>query len=1637
MSSYYEIVNGNLSSAEIAKSEDINAIQTNIQTAFQQMLKDTYGEACILDENEEALKLTPTPYHIDQENTAFNNDTDNIEDYCISFYDRYLRQKIKIEKSEIQSIRVQMHNKTQMQPTIFAEIRDSNMLLIKETNVKLPSTIEEEDPIDIDFVFDLKHLPTGDYYFVIRPVDISSTDLSINGDESIYDIISPNHFLIKFDQTGNYEQGLDASYNGVDYLNANLLEDQIDVDGDIINVSDNNYDLCFQETYSKGNTYLIEPAACMVNGEKTYPMDTHVTIDGPAKNANRIDLITLNHDGRLEVIQGEPFTGKKSERNYPIHTSGLKVAYITTYYNSADSWTCPNCGTVNEGNLQSCSVCDTTTNNRIPLIEQDDDNNITRQRDVLERLRRLEKKVNYQIENNSPSRVKYTCPVDPTLAVSGKEVDGVLVPDFEEGTYKVKTDVDENGNTILRFDTNDQETFIWSIVKQITTTSTTKKNIIIELTVNNIPNMPVKKPKKPDKSHYLNIHVNEKVYRTVTVKKKSGATTTKQSTQAYWTARKNVPVTIEIKTQKGKLKKTIKNKKTNSAGNIQINLWDLKLSKGKYWVYTKCDKEKIKTNLIITDKDNKNTGNQNEKKIIPVKESNLGPTTVNVEDTPNTFIGNDSFTRENIHFDDEKGEVYIEKTPIESLKKETWTNIPSDQRKNLTYGDQAYTIQAKKNSQQNTYAMLSLYIPNDCTVYKITPYIKSFKNIEYFKIILFKNGKVFNIDTTRNSYVKQLNKDKAANTNFPNEYESSWVKVQGTSKKGVVTPKTQHTFSKNDGIPLSKGTYSIVILGKLDNTKKNGSITLRQYRTAHATTHGALSKVKGNLEKIFIEKNSLQTRASLITLERAVHTHGTTGTLTSKTVPTRNGIRKCTVQTNFETPAGTDILLQVSNNGGKNYISMKNDNEDNSVTFVSLGTQFKWRAVFDGIPGVSPKIKFNPETKYAIKFELSEEKIYTPYEDYGRCFSTPILNANTITRQLIRNENVMNRFEEWEFCRLWMEDPNYDSTVDICFSYDDNNFTTTVETPESQWATNGIFFSQIFSNLTLEDFSQDSVDYSNYNADVEYDENNFRFKYDVDMPNLPSTIITTPILGANPAGVYNYFYGDITNDDVEMSSFDYGLMSTDIIYQDNANNPEKKYAGVHMLTGPYYQALYKPIVTEIEDEVIDLEPDNETPNNETPNNEAPNTETSNTETSEKDICWVQNGGDPNYTDNCIIGVSFEHGLKIEEKYTNLTFDLFVNLRDCMEDTESNIGMIQYCTSENIDKVNENIQDENLKYKIGDVILNNESPNTSKYIDEKGFYYIPSNTFELVVSLNPYGLIDDNNLTYGRAYSVNIPLRSCQHTPFTIDLSDLYGSTIYSFGIRVNKNVGWVEETDPDNPENKIEKNPSLHSGDIIGLGNISFSAYNVYPYVPYVYTGETDRIQWQPISETQQSTVELNENKDAVIFKIDENDIPTTTAISNTLDLFEIPTDINLVPYDWVDISYNLNGDTQSIFKGEVIFDLYDTTDYTSTVPIESLPLPAWGRIQNESVTTQHKVTHAWFKLHTDAHQVKTIVLRRGNPSGRTLPNIELTIHDITFLNTTGVPALGPQMQVRIYPQDERALVNTKIRKFGCIYRLG
>ena len=1683
MSSYYNRVIGTLSAAESARSEDINLIQSNIQAAFQEMMNDMFGTGCILGGEEEDLKLTPTPNHIDQSNTSFD------EEACeFSFYDVYLSQSFNIEKSEINTIRLQIKNNTTLEPTVFAEIRDYNFNLVKETNVQLPSTIESEDFVDVDFIFNLDHLALGEYYFVLRPVDINSIDMALNGDESIYDTIDPNQsFLVKYDANGSYNQGLQASYNGVDYLEARLLKASV-VD-EMTEIDSTNYDLCFEQIFSAGNTYLINPAPCIVLGQKVYPIDTHVTIDGPSLQGDRVDLVSLSPDGTVNVIKGQTFLGKKTKENYPNVDTGLKIAYITTYGNGDSQWSCTNCGHINNSNLEVCPICNEATNTKIPLIEQDDDGTFTRQRDFLERLRRLEKKMSYQIENNSPSRIKYTCEVDPTLINAGTvNEEGDLV--YAEDTYGMTVKTDANGNTYVQSSSSSSTEYKWSIADQTYEVDKSVKKEINATMTSWDAYLPLKKPKKTDDDMFYHLVISTKNQKEETASKSTVKTTTSitkdgvvkdtKSTKVLYPVA-NLKLKITIKDKNKKVIKKLSDVATNKKGAIKLNIWSTitKLKTGTYTITASYGDKNLTNKIHVYSSNNYKRKNEKKTQNIALKETIVETTESKIKDK-NVFTGKSYFQTDKITLDDDEGEATLARVSTNNEFKKEYT-IPKDKREKMTKSHHTYSIKPNSQSLQSEYCLYNFELDKDCVVKSITPYIVSTKNIKEIGIILFKNDKIFNIDTNRKTYTKVLSTSKAKITEFPNIY-SEKVAVKGVKKANDVVQMTNdHTFTFKKPKKLSAGVYSLLIYGALKNTKKEGYIKIREFTTAKASKYGAISRVKGtsNPAKIYIEGNSLVNRAALVKFEKYDEVYQTSGSLFSKTIDTKENITQCNLSCFSYIPDGCELHLYASNNGGKTYIETKSGG---TVTFNGTGHELKWRIDFKGNKNVTPKILFKKKQGYAIKISLTTVSQYIGYEDYGRCFSTPVLNANTITRTLVANEHVKNSFSEWEYARIWMEDEDLGDekvsvdesvTTDICIGYEYDDYSTTVSS-QLKNLENKIFFSQVFANLRPSDFSRTSVDYSNYDDDVEPDEFNYRFK----LQSEKMEHYTGGVIAATPTdNASNYSYGDINIEGINTSPFSYGLMSSDVIYHDNSNdgilNTSTQYSGAHIISAPYYQAKYVST-----DNIIEANDDQDE-------------SVTSTEQTVQHI-WQPGEGsmcDPNFDPSLIIvGTRFENGLEITDNYTDLHIDVFANLGDYEEDSS---GGLQYNseTGEPIKKQSLDIDE-------------------SKYYNSTHqCYYIPANTLEIVVALNKYGQIEDNNATYGKAYPITSDLLSGVHNIIPIELDDLYGSTIYSIGVRVStqkdSNGDYVvkEELVTDENDNTVTKYPSLHSGDIIGLGTISFGGYNRFPYVPYIYTGKTERWGWQSVHPefksaayalcqteqtksyyipylltgqefnetsfiyrrngtflTKQSVVNQNnitqegnrikmgnyistDNSNATLFHFAGASDGNTTELGN---IFRINTNIRVAPYDFVDVEYYIlqeaadDNNGGKINKGDIVLNLYDTTDLNGAVPIERLPLPAWGKIQNSyGAPGTTKVVHTWFKLHTDADKIRCITIERANPvPDQQVKELRLVLNNILFYNAETMPALGPQMQLRIYPNKMNNLANTKIRKFGCIYRL-
>lgn len=1659
MPSYYNRVKGTLEVAKLAQSSDIHLIQSSVQDAISSLIVDMFGPAYILGQTENDLKLVPTPIHIDQSNTEYD-----AENQWISFYERYFRQSIRIEKSSIESIKVHMQNKSNLSVTVYAEIRDIHFNFIQESNAILEPTTEDNYQ-EITFDFGLNHLGVGHYYFVIKPIDISKADLIMNGDEVLDDYIGEDTFLIKYDRGGNYYEGLEASYNGVDYLNAYLLEDQLESDDDFnMSLHENNFDLYFEQIFSSGNTYLITSGAAVVHGQKVYPIDTHVTIDGPSPLGDRTDLVTLSQEGILNVIKGKVYTGN-IENNRPKSDSGLKIAYITTYRNGVTQWTCPICNNVNDGNTKICLKCGEgilETKNKIPLVEQDDDNNITRQRDVLERLRRLERKIDYQEEYNSPTRIKYICTSDPVLTENNSDTYN------GDGTYGMTTIIDkETGEkiTIPQTDTNIIQ-LAWSLIDRTYVKSYTKaqdavmknnpkvahKNTII-MYANDV-NIPVKKDKnyKMKTSDYYIVYVIDEDEYT----KKSTTTSTIQNgtyKTTTTTTKTNKGISgVEIKLTLKYGKKTVHEviKKTDSSGKIKFDLYKLNFLKaGTYTMtatYVDQPKKKISNNIGLHSGDFTKESKEQKVKITVTTYTDGGQTEVKAAQpekyeyatvAENIIAGDDSFYKDGIALEHKSvGKIYIDK--MSNPNEKYTSNTPLESTKQYTAQETTYQLNNNTKSLTSQYPVLNLVFDKDTYIHSLTPHIKKFKNMKNFGIILFKNDEVFNLtESTRISYQKKLEDD----TRFPNIYVSPLINIaqNATSTNDTKTLKQYQKFIVDKEI--TAGTYSLLVYGQLEPNKSEGAIFINEYETMRqADKYGTATKSIGscNPSIIYLETNNISSRSWDLIIEQKNDSYKDSGILISKPYSVSGNIKSCTIDKNTNIPNGCSLTIQVSNDGGSNWITADSDH----ITFPGLGTQFRWKAILKGNGQYSPELLFDKAKGYAISFNIATEEYYVAYEDYQRCLETPLMNANYITRLLLNDYTITNRFSEWEFARIFMEDPDKSSKIDILTSNSENN-TIAATTPKNNWD-RSIFFNQIFANLTLDDFNTNSIDYDNYEGNVEYDEHNYRFKYQTD--NMYNYQAGEAIATANDALAFTNY------NDINMTNFTVdNHLSDEYIYYGN-DEEGTQYTGMHIKQGPHYGYKYTP----------ELLMDN--------------------------LQYYNSQNDETYDDRAIIaGVVLEKGFDITDNYTGMSIDIIPYIYgNDRPQNENEQNILPAGTLEVVISLNEYglIEDDDATYgkayPINVDLISGEHNIVSIGGDVYDDFYGYQDVRCIGIRVKDVEVLRETVNNIERDVTTTLRSDGTNHDSICIGNITLGGYNIRHYF--PTDSYKWIRGNTMLNDDNTPKQKSTAYIEYKIGNGApYGYGRYKLDPTATETLSniensgGANHTITLLKRNGTHVTLKNTDSANKAVLTnkKITTtiNGTPYTSSLlmypqmlfrfanAETGYLFYIDTDFSLGPYDMINVEYyidtekvasgtttnngstNINSyndatwQTNGQFKtGDIIVEFYDNRDHLNTEPIESFPLPAWGQVQTRS-NVMNKTVTAWFRKRNGG-RVKRIVLRRDNPTHDEIYDMDLHINSIRMVNASIIPALGPQMQMRIYPNNVDNLTNIKIRKFGVVYRL-
>lgn len=1618
MPSYYEKVNG-IEPNKTAEASHVNEVQTNISESEKEIIRDLHGDAFIYDSDEDAFKLIPTSSYIDQSNLNYDIDGDDILPLCwTSLYDTYTRQGIKITKSGIEQISVDILNRTDLKIPIYAEIRDINNKLIKTSSATLlPYEDINKNDIDDDFQniifnFNIQNILTGEYYFIIHPISVSVANLNVGPN---YNEINKDDFLIRFDRDGTYHKdnnnnfiGLESSIDGENYLPTYLLDDNnINADLDLV---DPNYDLYFEEKFSSGVTYILDhPSTAIIDGEKITSLDTHVKINGPSKN-DRIDLVYLNKEGEIKVQEGV------SGGEAPIKDKVLYIAYITTY---ADT-------------------------RKLPVVNQDDTTNIIRTRSLLERMRRVEKKTNYQSNINSVSRIKYNCEVDPIMFNNGL---GDTI--YGEGTRGMGISLNENNENIVV--NSGSQIYAWSIIDEIHTYNHEIKDKTACLQVYDVI-MPEKKPATA-------------IARTFQYTAFLSDDTIKEKAKGRASVKNPIAnKTIHITIKKGNQVKYTTSVVTNKQGKAFTSLYSANLKAGTYTIESKIGNNIIKNKLTIKDKSYKVTTPTYKIKTIKITTYDEITETINLPN--NVFAGDDSFIRDdNIDLDTTNGRITL-KTINDNSKDGYVTNkklSPSSSFKNEVITYNIYDTSKKKTSYFPT---LHLQL-NKTYIDTISITNLKFKNISKVGIILFKNDQVDNLRLHKRKTLEKKVNDNLIYTEVgkgKHEVSLSGITTSNKKKEKILQSGQSLQFDINDSVEA--GTYTLILYGILNKKATEGYIKIREFDThGNFEKYGIAAKSTGssNLSTFTMKAGDIKSTTWNALIKQRQSIYANSGTIISSPKVSSEPITSCTVDMNLLDDVNVDEHLFVSNDGGNEWKQIENKE---TITFNSSNNIFQWKLELSSTDGKNtPILAYNEKKKYAIRFIINTTLQFIEYEDYQKCYETPLLNANAITRTYVSNDLIEHRFSEWEFARIFMVDDELKSKIDICISHADDAYTDDTS-KKTKWDKK-IFFNQIFADLLLSDFDTNSVDYHDYDALVEFDEHNYRFKMESEyvMQNTGGIILATPDND-------NCTYGLINEDSINnilRNSFEDVVNGTDINgneiteykYIGNESNEQAQYSGTHIISGPYKKITFSPN----KDNTSDTESEN----------------ISDVSEILPDSVIHYNSTDlPDIYDNdyVINGIRFNSPLDIDESKSILSIKVFMNA----------------------------------KYKK---------------IDATTDRVFPANTFQVVVSLGKYGTAQSSN--DGHVYDINDEITIGTFNTINIDISDdieaYSASGISSIGIRVKDTtnfvdgdsigIGWVST----NAYNRRPYLPYMYTQDWSRLQwercgeDLGQSAHAIVtttdnkeePNYHFLYpidlsqNGEkndtknpntTGAIGYKTGTKIEDSRGTAFNNDDGTYITVDSisrnknqitfNNTYTSTNSGNQIlftippktgKLFKIDTNIPFSIYDLIDIEYyiqsfseknnnntqinddntgginqaNINHGTKpcidtyygSFSKGDIIIHFYDVSDITDkTEPVESFALPSWG-YQAIKADISNKIVHAWFNKRSDAHFIKSIVIERKNPNEiENLSEIRLVLNNILLYNATMMPALGPQMQMRIYPNTKGTLDDIQIRKIGCIYRI-
>ena len=1008
MPNYYKMVEGNLRTGDIAKSSDINHIQVHVGDMIKEYDSDMHdNESYILGSGEDHKNdfvLTPAPKtegkYID-DHIIF--DVDPTKYININRFD--VRQPIVLSKSSIYSIVVQLKNESNKNIPVQFELQDLDGTVLRSNTLTIPK--ETITPGLFEVVFDLDYYPSAPNLSHDIIYDRDAKDIpSRNTEDDDYDQgwihvheedetpmqftagVSQLYFVIKRTELNAidlYESNNDSvSFDPNTSLGVFCTESSPAPDKNIYcstsmgtTFEETNKNIWFEEIYANKTTYLCKGGEAVIGGEKVRCMDTHVSIDAGSTYGNVLTHVYLGLDGHLHTRNslGTLSTDIDSfveDIDDPMPSAFLPVALILTYSNLY-------------GISKEPLVIQTQEAGQLPLNHH-------------ERLRRIEKEIDWQRDIAIPARLKYTYTGEDWVDPEGHLLthrNRKNEKDYEKGdsnqehaSYYIGTD--SNGNPIVRMSD--------SLVTPISVT--------------------LKEAEKDANGNKISLAEND-------IK---NASLFAELTNMVHDASKG---TLQLSKAETK-KETSTTKTTTSKSTVSFS---------KSEITSKVNElaNSIKSGNTISD--------STKKQLVKTISSLLNSTSKTTTYSP-------------------------------------WGTYKSTDGKRT---ERKFTVTKGKNGQNDwdsEFPGMTFYTNTNYKMTKLHIPIYKFKNCSGIKFYIWKRQSTNNKKNTVWFEKKVFGPSKV--------FSLKKAKVKG----GYQYMENGFTinFGKG-GLSLPKGQYVIVCLPIPKSGE--GSCFVETYKPKNPKDfliryHGA-----ANASHFLLKTRYHEVWCDSPTAEVTTEDYNKTGSAVSKTITWtgEDSLRKIetikpVIGENLKTPTEKCTWKLYADTGaGWQQLTVGEENQMNGGA-----TTFKWKIEFSGDGKDTPVLSYSSDSKYAIQFILTRAKGSTSNteevekNDKNLCLTSRVFDGDDILREYIGDPNfglTQSRFNQYEFARVWAApESNKKLLIDIQAS--------------DRSVDNDPLWSMHYCDLTLDDFSKINVDYSHYDEELEYDENNIRLKLDSD-----------------------------------------------------------------------------------------------------------------------------------------------------------------------------------------------------------------------------------------------------------------------------------------------------------------------------------------------------------------------------------------------------------------------------------------------------------------------------------------------------------------------------------------------------------